>query len=111
MSEVAQTEGTGMRDGLLGKAKTALRLTSDAFDDEVDGLCRAARHDLMLSGVIEGKAKSDTDPLVVEAVMTYCKARFGLDNPDSDKYWQSYLSCERDMLNSQEYTAEGAKGL
>ena len=43
--------------------------------------------------------------------MTYCKARFGLDNPDSDKYWQSYLACERDMLNSQEYTAEGAKGL
>ena len=35
MSEVAQTEGAGMRDGLLGKAKTALRLTSDAFDDEV----------------------------------------------------------------------------
>lgn len=32
-----------MRDGLLGKAKTAPRLTSDAFDDEVDGLCRAAR--------------------------------------------------------------------
>lgn len=42
MSEVAQTEGAGMRDGLLGKAKTALRLTSDAFDDEVDG-CAAQR--------------------------------------------------------------------
>ena len=67
---------------------------------------KAARHDLKLSGVIDAKADSCNDPLVVEAVLTYCKARFGLDNPDSEKYWASYLACERDMLNSQEYTVE-----
>ena len=61
---------------------------------------------LKLSGVIDAKADSCNDPLVVEAVLTYCKARFGLDNPDSEKYWASYLACERDMLNSQEYTVE-----
>ena len=89
------------KDGLTDKAMTALRIT-----DEVDGLCKAARHDLKLSGVIDAKADSCNDPLVVEAVLTYCKARFGLDNPDSEKYWASYLACERDMLNSQEYTVE-----
>lgn len=67
---------------------------------------QSSRHDLKLSGVIDAKADSCNDPLVVEAVLTYCKARFGLDNPDSEKYWASYLACERDMLNSQEYTVE-----
>ena len=94
------------KDGLTDKAMTALRITDDAFCDEVDGLCKAARHDQKLSGVIDAKADSCNDPLVVEAVLTYCKARFGLDNPDSEKYWASYLACERDMLNSQEYTVE-----
>lgn len=94
-------------DALTEKAMTAVRISDDAFRDEIDGLCRAARHDLKLSGVIAEKADSTTDPLVVEAVLTYCKARFGLDNPDSEKYWESYLSCERDMLNSQEYTKAG----
>ena len=82
------------KDGLTDKAMTALRITDDAFCDEVDGLCKAARQ------------PRRNDPLVVEAVLTYCKARFGLDNPDSEKYWASYLACERDMLNSQEYTVE-----
>lgn len=93
-------------DGLTKRAMAALRVTDDAFADEVSGLCRAARHDLKLSGVLASKADSSEDPLVVEAVLTYCKARFGLDNPDSEKYWASYLACERDMLNSQEYTVE-----
>lgn len=92
------------RDGLLEKAKCALRVASDAFDDEIDGLCLAARHDLVLSGVSKSKANASDDPLVTEAVLTFCKSRFGLDNPDSEKYWESYLACERDMLNSQEYT-------
>lgn len=93
-------------DTLLEKAKTALRVTGDAFDEEISGLCKSARYDLILSGVSMEKANQD-DPLVVEAVLTYCKARFGLDNPDFEKYWQSYLSLERDMLNSQEYTVGG----
>lgn len=94
------------RDPLTERAKTALRISDDAFDEEISALCVAARHDLMLSGVAKKKAESSDDSLVIEAILTYCKARFGLDNPDSEKYWASYLACERDMMNSQEYTIE-----
>ena len=52
------------KDGLTDKAMTALRITDDAFCDEVDGLCKAARHDRKLSGVIDAKADSCNDPLV-----------------------------------------------
>lgn len=81
---------------LLGDVKKALRISTSTtdFDDEVQDLIDAAKADMGLSGVVSEKV-IDTDPLIKRAVVTYCKANFGYDNPDSDRLARSY-----DMLKT-----------
>lgn len=59
---------------MLEKVKTALRLTTDAFDDEITDLISSALADLGVAGVIE---TDTTNPLINRAVITYCRANFG----------------------------------
>lgn len=90
---------------MLAKVKTALRISHSALDDELEDLILGARQDLKLSGVSNEKADAETDidPLIIRAVVTYCKANFGLDNKDSDKYQQSYNMLKNHLTLSTEY--------
>ena len=63
---------------LLDEVKVALRVTSDAFDTEIQGLIEAAKRDLNRVGVDE--ALVDSDPLAKMAVVLFAKSRFGYDN-------------------------------
>jgi hypothetical protein len=72
---------------LVDDVKTSLRITSTAFNDEIQSLIDACLLDLEYSGLVN---ISQTDDLIVQAVKTYCKANFGLENKDSEKYDKSY---------------------
>lgn len=61
---------------MLDKAKLALRIATDAFNDEINGLIQAALADLALAGV-SVHDEPGNDPLIVRAVLTYCKLHFG----------------------------------
>ncbi|WP_435530174.1 head-tail connector protein [Paenibacillus vini] len=89
---------------MLEKIKKTLRITSAAFDEEVEDLISAARNDLKLAGVITEKADSETDPLIVRAITVYAKANFGFDNPDVEKLQKSYNMIKCHLTLSQEYT-------
>ncbi len=76
-------------DTLLNDVKLALRITTTAFDTEVEGLILAALDDLQVAGVAIADGTEQSDPLVVRAVTTYCKANFG--QPDEyDRLKASY---------------------
>lgn len=64
---------------MIEKVKLALRITATAFDIEIEDLISAALADLGIAGV---ENAVETDPLIVRAVITYCKANFG----ESDEY-------------------------
>ena len=66
---------------MLDKVKMALRITTDAFDDELNDLISAAALDLGIAGVIPDDS---TDAIVTRAIITYCKMSFGLPE-DYDK--------------------------
>lgn len=84
----------------LAKVKTALRITTDAFDDELTDLCDAALADLGIAGV-DGANAVITDSLVLRAVITYCRLHFG--EPDEyDRLKRSY-----DEQKAQMGTATG----
>lgn len=62
----------------LDGVKTALRITTNEFDTELNALMNASLHDLQLSGVVIPQADDD---LINVAVITYVKMMFG--NPDN----------------------------
>ncbi len=71
---------------MLDKVKLALRISTDAFDDEIMDLMAAAKLDL---GIADVSNVDEMDALISRAVVTYCKANFG--QPENyDKLKASY---------------------
>ena len=74
---------------MLEDVKRELRITNTAYDREVLDLIEAAKLDLKIPQINELKIL-ESDPLIKRAIILYCKANFGLDNKDSEKYQKSY---------------------
>lgn len=91
---------------ILDDVKKALRITATAFDGEVLDLIAAARDDLRLSGTLSTKVADDSDTLIKRAITVYCKANFGYDNADAERFQKSYDSLKSHITLSQEYTVE-----
>lgn len=85
---------------MLDKVKMALRISTDAYDDELNDLIEAAGLDLGIAGVafIE-----EPDAVVVRAIITYCKMSFGLPE-DYDKLKASYDEQKAQLSNATGYT-------
>lgn len=86
---------------LLGKVKRALRIKTDAFDDELNDLILAAAQDMNIAGVTAESESSD--PLMAKAIITYCKMSFGLPE-DYDRLKASYDEQKAQMSNATGYT-------
>lgn len=82
--------------------KLALRISNTAYDSEITDLIAEAKADLKLCGVIEGKI-IETDVLIKRAIVTYCKANFGLNNADSEKLQRSYEAIRNHLTMSIDY--------
>lgn len=87
---------------LIDKVKTSLRVSGSAFDEEIADLILACKKDLEISGIDATKI-IDTDTLIVRAVTTYCKSHFGMANPDSEKYQESYTLLKTHLSLSGDY--------
>ena len=85
---------------MLEDVKKTLRVTSTAFDSEVSDLIAACMLDLGISGV---DTVVETDPLIKRAIITYCKAYFGYDNPDADRLAESYKMLKSHLSLSADY--------
>lgn len=83
--------------------RNQLRLTHSDFDDEIMDLIGAACADLAISGILPARIDDTGDQLIKRAIALYLKAEFGLDNPDSEKYRQSYDMLKMHLMLSNEY--------
>lgn len=105
---------------MLEKVKLALRITTNAFDSELNDLIEAAKLDLGIAGVIiqyveqpigeddltveERTEQILSDPLVQRAIITYCKVNFG--EPDEyDRLKASYDEQKAQLSMATGYTA------
>nr|WP_239472179.1 head-tail connector protein [Bacillus velezensis] len=88
---------------MFESVKRSLRITHSFLDDEIHELVAAARQDLVQSGVSASIAESEEDPLIKRAVITYCKANFGLSNVDSEKYQRSYDMLKNHLALASDY--------
>jgi len=89
---------------LIDDVKLALRVTSVDFDTEIQDLIDSAKADLRLSGVTD---PDETDPLIKRAITVYCKAHFGYDNPEADRFQRSYDLLKMHLALSTDYTGGG----
>lgn len=94
---------------LLDKVKTACRVSSAAYDEELTDLIGSALADL---GITDIKAAllvdTDPEPLIRKAVITYCRMNFG--HQDEDAYQRlkaSYDEQKSQLLMSSDYTEWG----
>jgi hypothetical protein len=85
---------------LIDEVKPVLRITASDFNGEIQGLIDAAKVDLRISGI---NNIDETDALIKRAIILYCKANFGYDNPDSDKFQKSYDMLKNHLALSSEY--------
>ena len=90
---------------MLEKIKLALRIVTDAFDDEINDLINAATLDLGITDIKENVLESP-DLLVTQAIITYCKMHFG--EPDEyDRLKASYDEQKAQLSMSSKYTDWG----
>lgn len=99
---------------MIDKVKLALRLTGNAYDDEVNDLIDAAIADLRLVGIVipdneEGSPDVSGDPLLVRAVVLYAKAEFGYD-ADAERYRKAYDYLKCALSLSGDYIGGGTGG-
>lgn len=87
---------------LLDDVKLALRISNSSFDSEVNDLIGAAKQDIQLSGII---VNDYADPLAKRAVVVYCKAHFGFDNPDHERLKNVFQEIKTQMKLAGDYNA------
>ena len=109
---------------MLNEAKTALRITTDAYDSEIASLLMAGERDLETAGVIvpgtvdvsfdssTGEATDNstlTDLLVQRALITYVRKNFG-SPADYDRVSESYEQQKAQLMHASGYTRWGDGG-
>lgn len=90
---------------MLEKVKLALRIKTNAFDREINDLINAALADLAAAGITN---QDEEDPLIIRAVVTFCRANFG-SPADYDKMKTSYDEQKAMMQMATGYTEWGDK--
>lgn len=89
---------------MLEKVKTALRVSTDVFDDEIQDLINAAMLDLGIAGVTNDDT---TNALIIRAVITYCRLHFGDHVDEYDRLKASYDEQKAQMSMATGYTDWG----
>lgn len=88
---------------LIDAAKLSARITTDAFDDQIEDLLNAAFLDMGIAGVV---VPAELDSLVRIAAITYFMMHFGLPD-DYDRLKSSYDEQKGQLATATGYTDWG----
>ena len=87
---------------LLDNCKMALRVTTSAYDNEINEYIDSAKLDLGIAGV----ETAYNDSLINKAIMTYVRMSFG-SPANYDKLKASYDEQKAQLMNATGYTDWG----
>ena len=90
-------------NSLLNPAKLALRVTTNAFDQEISDLLDASLLDMGVAGV---QIPTETSKLVQQAAINYVRANFGQPD-DYDRLKKSYDEQKAQLATCSGYTNWG----
>lgn len=89
-----------MAPTIMEAVKMALRVMTDAFNDELDELILAALADMGIAGVT---SQDTADPIIRRAVVTYCRLHFG-EPDDYDRLKAAYDEQKAQLSMATGYT-------
>jgi hypothetical protein len=91
----------------LAKIRRAVRRnTSTDVDTELTDIIEECRLDLQQLGVLKTKAEDETDSLILGAVRSFARWKFGLSNEDADKNREDYMLQRDELRRRTDYTKE-----
>ncbi len=88
---------------LIDDVKVHLRITSDMYNAEIQALITSAIADMKRMGLrseVIGTEDDIENPLVKQAVILWCKAGFGYDNPEAPRFREMYRDIVISLFNS-----------
>lgn len=89
---------------LIASARLALRITTEAFDEQIGDLLNAAFLDLGVAGVV---VPDEIDAIVKQAAITYVRLHFGQPD-DYDRLKASYDEQKAQLSMCTGYTDWGS---
>lgn len=92
-----------INEELIEKLMRAVRVKSQASEEEVKDLVGACKEDLKIAGVY---VTDENDPLCKQAIKLYCKANYGYDK-DSERFRAAYETLRDSMALSGDYAKAG----
>lgn len=91
----------------LAKVRLGVRRSqSTDVDSELKDLVEECRQDLVSVGVTESKATDETDYLILGAVRSFARWKFGMSNDDADKNKADYLDQKDELRRKTAYITE-----
>ena len=87
---------------MLTEVKLALRISHDKLDSEIQSTIDAAKAEMIRSGVIEASI-TETDPLIADAIKTYCKYSFAFDIKLREGFFESWQYQLENIRKSEGY--------
>ncbi|MFA7256797.1 MAG: hypothetical protein WC047_04415 [Kiritimatiellales bacterium] len=93
--------------GYLTKIRRAVRRnTSVDVDAELTDIIEECRLDLIKVGIISTKANDESDSLILGAVRSFARWKFGLSNEDAEANKTDYLEQKDELRRCRLYTVE-----
>ena len=84
----------------LDSVKMALRIKTNAYDQELSDLIDAAKLDLGIAGVV---LPTNLDAICDRAIITYCKVHFGIPD-DAERLKRAYDEQKAQLVTATGYT-------
>ena len=91
---------------ILNKARVALRIKTNAFDDEILDLIKAAISTLETRGVTVTATDNMVEPMVLRAILTYVRMHFGQPD-DYDRLKEAWETQLGQLMTTSGYTTWG----
>lgn len=87
------------QDVLFNRVKRSLRVSAAAFDDEIKDLISAAKREMERAGIVV----DESNDLTRQAIIQYCKSRFGYDNKEAERFERNFHEMLKAMSLSGEF--------
>ena len=75
---------------MLEAVKETLRITHTKLDDSIQDTINTARAELIRLGILASKAEDDNDPLIRDAIKTFCQMKYTGDVKKQEMFYKSW---------------------